>query len=55
MMDPGALEAKSALRLPDLEHAETAALNNLNSADANHPGVIAQWLESFFLYRASAL
>jgi hypothetical protein len=22
---------------------------------ADHPGVIAQWLESFFLYRASAL
>jgi hypothetical protein len=52
MMDPGALEAKSALRLPDLEHAETAVLMT--------PGWFASaelrlWLESFFLYRASAL
>jgi len=26
--------AKSILRLPDLEHAKAAVLNNLNSADA---------------------
>jgi hypothetical protein len=29
---------KSILRLPDLEHANTAVLNSLNSADAKRSG-----------------